>query len=226
MAYLGHDVIAVDTDPDRVGSLSRGVAPIFEPGLDELLATVLPTGRLRFTTDFAEADVHFICVGPPTCLAENVATATDVFAAAQLLAPYLTGKALVVGRSTVPVGTAAELRDRLRLGARKGFRVRLAWNPEFLREGFAIQDTVAPNRFIYGVDGPTADADVALLDEVYAGPLASGTPRLVTDLPTAELLRVAEGAFRATKTSLIRTITEVSESAVTDVVLLAGERGY
>jgi UDPglucose 6-dehydrogenase len=145
-------------------------------------------------------------------MAENAATATDVFAAAQLLAPYLTGKALVVGRSTVPVGTAAELRDRLRLGARKGFRVRLAWNPEFLREGFAIQETVASSRFIYGVDGPTADADVALLDEVYAGPLASGTPRLVTDLPTAELLRVAEDAFRATRISLIRAITEVSRS--------------
>jgi UDPglucose 6-dehydrogenase len=104
-----------------------------------------------------------------------------------------------VGRSAVPVGTAAELRDRLKLGSRQGFRVRLAWNPEFLREGFAIQDTVAPGRFVYGVDGPTADADVALLDEVYAGPLASGTPRLVTDLPTAELFKVAQDALLATK---------------------------
>jgi UDPglucose 6-dehydrogenase len=202
MADLGHDVVAVDPDAARVESLSRGVAPMFEPGLDELLATVLPTGRLRFTTEFAEAgeaDVHFICVGTPAGLGANAASATDVFAAAQLLAPHLTGKALVVGRSAVPVGTAAELRDRLKLGARQGFRVRLAWNPEFLREGFAIQDAVAPGRFVYGVDGPTADADVALLDEVYAGPLASGTPRLVTDLPTAELFKVAHDAFVATK---------------------------
>ena len=171
MADLGHTVIAVDSDVAKVESLSRGVAPLFEPGLDELLARVLPTGRLRFTTDYAEvggADVHFICVGTPQLKGENAADTSYVFAAAESLAPYLTAKALVVGKSTVPVGTAARLRDHLQQGAPKDVQARLVWSPEFLREGYAIRDTVAPNGFVYGVDGPTAEADVALLDEVYA----------------------------------------------------------
>jgi UDPglucose 6-dehydrogenase len=228
MAELGHTVIAVDTDAAKVESLSRGVAPMFEPGLDELLARVLPTGRLRFTTDYAQvcgADVHFICVGTPQRKGENAADTSYVFAAAQSLAPLLSEKALVVGKSTVPVGTAAELRHQLQQGAPKGVRVRLAWNPEFLREGFAIEDTVAPNRFVYGVDGPSAGADVALLDEVYAGPLATGTPRLVTDFPTAELVKVAANAFLATKISFINAMAEVCEVAGADVVQLADAIG-
>jgi len=229
MADLGHTVIAVDSDAAKVESLSRGVAPLFEPGLDELLAAVLPTGRLRFTTDYAQvgdADVHFICVGTPQRKGENAADTSFVFAAAQSLAPHLKAKALVVGKSTVPVGTAAKLRDRLQQGAPDGVQARLAWNPEFLREGFAIQDTVAPNRFVYGVDGPTADADVALLDEVYAGPLGSGMPRLVCDFPTAELVKVAANAFLATKISFINAMAEVCEAAGADVVLLADALGH
>ncbi|MHB8185484.1 MAG: UDP-glucose dehydrogenase family protein [Dermatophilaceae bacterium] len=229
VADLGHTVIAVDTDAAKVESLSRGVAPMFEPGLDELLAKVLPTGRLRFTTDYAQvghAGVHFICVGTPQRKGENAADTSSVFAAAQSLAPHLSEEALVVGKSTVPVGTAAQLRDRLQQGAPKGVRARLAWNPEFLREGFAIQDTVAPNRLVYGVDGPSADADVALLDEVYAGPLASGTPRLVTDFPTAELVKVAANAFLATKISFINAMAEVCEAAGADVVQLADAIGH
>jgi len=229
MAQLGHSVIAVDSDAAKVESLSRGVAPLFEPGLDDLLAEVLPTGRLRFTTDYAQAcdaDVHFICVGTPQRKGENAADTTYVFAAAESLAPYLTAKALVVGKSTVPVGTAAKLRDHLQQGAPEGVQARLAWNPEFLREGFAIQDTVAPNRFVYGVDGPTADADVALLDEVYSGPLTSGMPRLVCDFPTAELVKVAANAFLATKISFINAMAEVCEAAGADVVLLADALGH
>ena len=229
MAQLGHTVIAVDSDAAKVESLSRGVAPLFEPGLDELLARVLPTGRLRFTTDYAQAgdaDVHFICVGTPQRKGENAADTSYVFAAAESLAPYLATKALVVGKSTVPVGTAAKLRDHLQAGAPEGVQARLAWNPEFLREGFAIQDTVAPNRFVYGVDGPTADADVALLDEVYAGPLASGMPRLVCDFPTAELVKVAANAFLATKISFINAMAEVCEAAGADVVQLADAIGH
>ena len=229
MADLGHAVIAIDADAAKVRSLSRGVPPMFEPGLDELLARVLPTGRVRFTTDYAEvsdADVHFICVGTPQLKGENAADTSYVFAAAQSLAPYLGASALVVGKSTVPVGTAAQLRDRLQEGAPEGVRARLAWNPEFLREGFAIQDTVAPNRFVYGVDGPTADADVALLDQVYAGPLAAGTPRIVTDYPTAELVKVAANAFLATKISFINAMAEVCEAAGADVVELADAMGH
>ena len=228
MADLGHTVIAVDSDSAKVELLSHGVAPLFEPGLDELLAKVLPTGRLRLTTDYAQVagvDVHFICVGTPQRKGENAADTSCVFAAAQSLAPHLANKALVVGKSTVPVGTATQLRDYLQHGATSGVQVRLAWNPEFLREGFAIQDTLAPNRFVYGVDGSSADADVALLDEVYAAPIASGMPRLVTDFPTAELVKVAANAFLATKISFINAIAEVCEAAGADVVQLADAIG-
>jgi len=229
MADLGHTVIAIDTDAAKVESLSRGVPPMYEPGLGELLASVLPTGRLRFTTDYAEAagaDVHFICVGTPQRKGENAADTSYVFDAGQSLAPHLRHKALVVGKSTVPVGAAARLLDRLQAGAPEGVTVRLAWNPEFLREGFAIQDTVAPNRFVYGVEGPSADADVAILDQVYAGPLATGTPRLVTDFATAELVKVAANAFLATKISFINAMAEVCEAAGADVVQLADAIGH
>jgi UDPglucose 6-dehydrogenase len=229
MADLGHTVVAIDPDAAKVESLSRGVAPMFEPGLDEILGKVIPTGRLRFTTDYAQvrdADVHFICVGTPQRKGENAADTSYVFAAAQSLAPHLSEKSLVVGKSTVPVGTAAQLRDRLQQAAPEGVQVRLAWNPEFLREGFAIEDTVAPNRFVYGVDGPYADADVALLDEVYAIPLATGRPRLVTDYPTAELVKVAANAFLATKISFINAMAEVCEAAGADVVQLADAIGH
>ncbi|MDQ1536158.1 MAG: UDPglucose 6-dehydrogenase [Actinomycetota bacterium] len=229
MAELGHTVIALDSDAAKVESLSRGVAPMFEPGLDELLAKVLPTGRLRFTTDYTEvrgAAVHFICVGTPQRKGENAADTSYVFGAAESLAGHLGADCLVVGKSTVPVGTAARLQDRMQQGAADGVQVRLAWNPEFLREGFAIKDTVAPNRFVYGVQGPTAEADVALLDEVYAGPLASGTPRLVTDFPTAELVKAAANAFLATKISFINAMAEVCEAAGADVVQLADALGH
>jgi UDPglucose 6-dehydrogenase len=228
MADLGHTVIAIESDAAKVESLSQGVPAIYEPGLGELLTSTLATGRLRFTTDYSEAaaaEVHFICVGTPQRKGENAADTSYVFDACRSLAPHLKDGALVVGKSTVPVGTAARLLDDLQGGARDGVTVHLAWNPEFLREGFAIEDTVAPDRFVYGVTGPHAAADVALLDQVYAGPLASGTPRLVTDFPTAELVKVAANAFLATKISFINAMAEVCEAAGADVVQLADAIG-
>lgn len=233
MADLGHTVVGVDTDPAKVAALNAGTAPLFEPGLDELLARVVPTGRLRFTTDVAEvadADVHFVCVGTPQMVGENAADTTYVYAAVEALAPQVRDGALVVGKSTVPVGTAHRLRARLAAGVRAGVTPRLAWNPEFLREGFAIEDTLAPDRFVYGVHGDpggeAAAADVALLDRVYAAPLAAGTPRLVMDYATAELVKVAANAFLATKISFINAMSEVCEAAGGDVVALAEAIGH
>ena len=231
MAELGHEVVAIDTDAGKVASLAQGQAPMYEPGLDDLLARALATGRLTFTTDYAlaaDADVHFICVGTPQRHGENAADTSYVFGAADALAPHLTGPTLVVGKSTVPVGTAARLRDRIRSIAPAGDDVRLAWNPEFLREGFAIEDTVRPNRFVYGVDSPATDpgrADTDLLDRVYAEPLSTGIPRLVVDFATAELVKVAANAFLATKISFINAMSEVCEAAGGDVVALAGAIG-
>ena len=162
--------------------------------------------------------MHFLCVGTPQRRGENAADTSYVFAAGASLAPHLTSDALVVGKSTVPVGTAVRLREQLQQGAPAGTQVRLAWNPEFLREGFAIEDTVAPDRFVYGVAGPTAEADTALLDQVYAAPLATGTPRLVTDYATAELVKASANAFLATKISFINAMAEVCEAAGADVV--------
>ena len=230
MADVGHTVIAVDASmPERAQMLSRGETPFFEPGLQELLERALATGRLTFTSDYADAaaaDVHFLCVGTPQRQGEYAADMTWVDAAVEALAPLLSRQTLVVGKSTVPVGTAARLRRRLQQVAPAGQDVHLMWNPEFLREGFAVQDTLAPDRFVYGVTGPGADDDVALLDQVYAGPLATGMPRLVTDLPTAELVKVAANSFLATKISFINAMAEVCEAAGADVAQLADAIGH
>ena len=224
MAELGHEVVAIDTDAAKVEALAQAQPSMYEPGLAEMLERVLPTGRLTFTTDYAlaaDADIHFICVGTPQRKGENAADTSYVYDSAESLAPYLTRECLVVGKSTVPVGTAFHLRARLQEQSPAGQAVRLAWNPEFLREGFAIEDTLTPNRFVYGVDGPTADADVALLDECYAVPLESGIPRLVVDYSTAELVKISANAFLATKISFINAMSEVCEAAGGDVVKLA-----
>lgn len=228
MADLGHSVIAVDVDKTKVDALAAGTAPMFEPGFDELLERALATGRLRFTTDYAEvadAEVHFICVGTPQRMGENAADTSYVFAAADALAPHLRSSTLVVGKSTVPVGTAPRVLDRLRTSP-AGEDVRLLWNPEFLREGFAVKDTLSPDRIIYGVSGPRSDDDIALLDRVYASALQVGTPRLVTDYATAELVKVAANAFLATKISFINAMAEVCEIAGGDVVALAEAIGH
>src|SRR5674476_256800 len=230
MADVGHTVIALDASmPERAQALARGETPFYEPGLQKLLERALATGRLTFTSDYADAaaaDVHFLCVGTPQRHGEYAADLTWVDAAVEALAPLLSRQTLVVGKSTVPVGTAARLLRRLQQVAPAGQDVHLMWNPEFLREGFAVQDTLTPDRFVYGVTGPGADGDVARLDEVYATPLASGIPRLVTDLPTAELVKVAANSFLATKISFINAMAEVCEAAGADVAQLADAIGH
>ncbi len=226
MAHVGHDVVAVDTDGEKVRALARAEAPFYEPGLDDLLSAALATGRLRFTTDYSDgagADVWFICVGTPQRAGENAADTSYVLGAARSLAPHLADGSLVVGKSTVPVGTAPQL-QRI-LSTESGHEVRLAWNPEFLREGLAIQDTLHPDRLVYGVAPGDGQRDVDLLDEVYASQLGEGVPRLVVDYATAELVKVSANAFLATKISFINAMAEVCEAAGGDVVALADAIG-
>jgi UDPglucose 6-dehydrogenase len=225
MADLGHDVLAIDVDSAKVAMAARGEAPFFEPGLEPLLRKNLDAGNLRFTTCYREiaefADVHFLCVGTPE--GENgAADLTYVHAAASALAPHLRGRCLIAGKSTVPVGTARQLLATIRQVAPAGELVDLAWNPEFLREGFAVQDTLSPDRLVFGVTSPAA-AD--LLRQVYEQPLAAGSPGLVMDLETAELVKIAANAFLATKISFINEMAAVCEAAGGDVMALAEALG-
>jgi len=230
MAELGHDVVAIDVDQAKIDLLASGQAPFFEPGLPELLQRSLATGRLRFTTDYAEAadaDVHFICVGTPQRAGEFAADLRYVDAAFGELAKHLRRPTLLVGKSTVPVGTAGRLAELVRAVAPAGADVMLAWNPEFLREGFAVKDTLHPDRLVYGVE-PGARGEQArdLLDAVYAATLAEGTPRIVTDYATAELVKSAANSFLATKISFINAMSEVCEAAGADVTALADAIGH
>ncbi|QHC58020.1 UDP-glucose/GDP-mannose dehydrogenase family protein [Rathayibacter sp. VKM Ac-2760] len=225
MAELGHDVIGIDVDPAKIEALAAGNAPFFEPGLPELLSSGVASGRLRFSTDTADAAgaaVHFIAVGTPQKKGENAADMTYVDAAIDGILPLLTADSLVVGKSTVPVGTAARLAERI-----AGSGATLAWNPEFLREGFAVEDTISPDRLVYGVPkGAAGDAAKATLDEVYATALANDTPLVVTDYATAELVKVSANAFLATKISFINAIAEIAEVTGADVTQLADAIGY
>ncbi|WP_105566347.1 UDP-glucose dehydrogenase family protein [Microbacterium halophytorum] len=223
MASLGHDVVGIDVDEDRVRALAEGVSPIFEPGLPEALREGIAAGRLRFSSemsDAAAADVHFVAVGTPQLAHGAGADVSYVDAAFAALREHLRPGALVVGKSTVPVGTAARLAEGL-----AGAGARLIWNPEFLREGRAIRDTVAPDRLVYGVS-PAGDDGVATLDEVYAPLVARGTPRLVTDYATAELVKTAANAFLATKISFINAMADVAEATGADVTTLADAIGH
>ena len=226
MAELGHDVVGVDVDESKVAELAAGRAPFFEPGLPEVLARGVASGRLRFTTDMAEtagARVHFVAVGTPQTAGSHAADLRYVDAAVGGLLPHLSDGDLVVGKSTVPVGTAARLGDLVRASSGAD----LAWNPEFLREGFAVADTLSPDRFVYGVPGGEGgERATALLDEVYAGPLTAGMPRLVTDYATAELVKVSANAFLATKISFINAMAEIAEATGADVTQLADAIGH
>lgn len=226
MAKLGHDVVAVDVDPAKIERLAAGEAPFFEPGLPEILTEALASGRIRFTTDMAEvagARVHFVAVGTPQG-PSGAADLTYVDAAVASLTEHLSAGEFVVGKSTVPVGTAARLAEDV---SRAVPGATLVWNPEFLREGFAVQDTIAPDRLVYGVpSGPEGDAAVAALDEVYAVALAEDTPRLVVDLATAELVKVSANAFLATKISFINAMAEIAEVVGADVTALADAIGH
>ena len=226
MADLGHQVLAIDADEQKIARAAAGETPFFEPGLEPLLRKNLDSGRLRFTTSFADVggfgDVHFLCVGTPEGEAGQ-ADLSFVYAAAEALAPHLTAECLIVGKSTVPVGTARQVLDRVRAIAPAGDLVDLAWNPEFLREGFAVRDGLAPDRLVFGVTSGRAEA---LLRRVYAAPLAAGIPALVMDLETAELVKLAANAFLATKISFINAMAEVCEQAGGDVLMLAEALGH
>lgn len=229
MAELGHDVLGVDIDPGKVAKLAGGDIPFYEPGLRKLLNENLAAGRLRFTTDYdmaaGFADVHFLGVGTPQKKGEYGADLRHVYAVIDELVPRLTTSAVLVGKSTVPVGTAAELNQRAAALAPRGVDVEIAWNPEFLREGYAVQDTLRPDRIVLGIkqDSPRAEAAVR---ELYGPLLDAGVPFLVTDLQTAELVKVSANAFLATKISFINAISEVCEAAGADVSLLADALGY
>ena len=223
MSSLGFTVIGVDTDPNKVEMLQNGELPFYEPGLDTLLAQEMKTGRLSFTTDFSavkDADVHFVCVGTPQSKDGLAADLTYVRSAVEAIAPYLKDGSLVVGKSTVPVGTAQSLREQL---SKNAPQADLAWNPEFLREGFAVEDTLTPNRLVVGVANDRAEV---ILKEVYESIIALGTPWIRADLPTAELVKVAANSFLATKISFINAMAEVCEAAGGDVTVLAQAIGY
>jgi UDPglucose 6-dehydrogenase len=230
MAELGFEVLGLDVVPEKIEMLSAGRVPIYEPGLEELLqkhVKGLPgsTGRLRFTLDWAEAgafgDVHFVCTNTPQKHGEYACDMSYVNSAFASLAPHLKSDALVVGKSTVPVGSAARLKAMLAEQAPEG--VELAWNPEFLREGFAVEDTLHPDRLVVGVESERAEK---ILREVYATPLGEGSPFVVTDFPTAELVKTAANSFLATKISFINAMAEVCEAADGDVAKLAEAIGH
>ena len=223
MASLGFEVIGFDTEISKIELLSKGKVPFYEPDLEELLAEQIKAGRLRFTKDIAEladVDVHFICVGTPQVKGGNAADLTYVNSALESIAKIVKPGGLVVGKSTVPVGTATRLRDRL---IEINPKADLAWNPEFLREGFAVEDTLRPNRLVVGV---TNDNSEKILKEVYVTNLKENTPWVRADLPTAELVKVAANSFLATKISFINAMAEICEAAGGDVTILAKAIGY
>ncbi len=226
MAELGHDVVGIDVDAAKIAQLTIGKPPFFEPGLPEVLTSAMNSGRLRFSTDIADAagsQVHFIAVGTPQKPGGYSADLRYVDASIESLLPHLSDGDLVVGKSTVPVGTAARLAELIEAGSGAS----LAWNPEFLREGFAVQDTISPDRLVYGVaPGSRGEHATELLNEIYATALAAGTPLVITDYATAELVKVAANAFLATKISFINAMAEIAEVTGADVTQLADAIGY
>ena len=226
MAEFGHSVIGLDIDADRVKTLNSGQSHIFETGLEPLLEKHTASGRLRFTTDYSDiadwADVHFLALGTPSA-PSGAADLSQLNAAVDTLGPLLTKPTLVVGKSTVPVGTAAQLERRLRLASPAGDGVEVAWNPEFLREAHAVEDTLAPDRLVFGTHSAQA---LELLEEIYAIPLTEATPVVRCDIATAELIKVAANAFLATKISFINAMARMCQAAGGDVTLLADAMGY
>ena len=223
MASMGFEVIGFDTEQSKIDLLSKGKVPFYEPDLEELLANQLKSGKLSFTNninDLADCDVHFICVGTPQVKGGIAADLTFVNSALESIARIVKPGGLVVGKSTVPVGTAARLRDKL---IELNPSADLAWNPEFLREGFAVEDTLKPNRLVVGV---VSDRAEEILKEVYASNLKENTPWVRADLPTSELVKVAANSFLATKISFINAMAEVCEAAGGDVTVLAKAIGY
>jgi len=223
MSSLGFNVVGVDVDDSKIAQLRQGRVPFYEPDLEELLKQEVDSGRLTFTTNFAavaECDVHFVCVGTPQKKGSLAADLTYVDSSVATLAPHAKAGSIIVGKSTVPVGTAARLADLLK---EQNPKVELAWNPEFLREGFAVEDTLRPNRLVVGV---TSDRAEAVLRQAYAPLIANNVPWIRTDLATAELVKVAANSFLATKISFINAMAEICEVAGGDVTMLAKAIGY
>ena len=229
MAELGHEVLGVDIDPGKIAKLSAGEIPFYEPDLAEILRDNLAVGRLRFTTDYDQAadfaDVHFLGVGTPQKKGEYGADLRHVHSVIDELVPRLRRTSVIVGKSTVPVGTAAELAQRARRLTGADVDVEIAWNPEFLREGLAVHDTLHPDRIVVGVQPDSIHAEAALR-ELYGSLINGGVPFLLTDLQTAELVKVSANAFLATKISFINAISEVCEAAGADVQVLADALGH
>lgn len=225
MASIGHDVVGIDVDERKVAALADGVAPFFEPQLGELLQEGLASGRLRFSTDMSDAagsDIHFLAVGTPQIVGGHAADLRFVDAAMSALLAHLRPGDVVAGKSTVPVGTAERLASQM-----AGSGATLVWNPEFLREGWAVHDTLTPDRLVVGVpSGPDGERAADLLREAYRPALEAGTPFLITDLATAELVKGAANAFLATKISFINAMAEIAEAAGADVTLLADAIGH
>lgn len=221
LAALGHQVIGIEADVAKANSLASGRTPFFEPGLEETLQDGLQSSRLSFSSDISAvsaATVHFICVGTPQKKGENSADLSHVDAAVAQLLPYLKPGDVVVGKSTVPVGTAERLGPVI-VAAQPG--AALAWNPEFLREGHAVQDTLRPDRLVFGVgDNASGARASSILRAVYAKPLADGVPLITTDFTTAQLVKVAANSFLATKISFINAMAELCEATGGDVVQL------
>lgn len=227
MAELGFDVVGIDSDASKIEALASGRLPFFEPGLAELIQVHLTSGRLRFTTELADAvgssDIHFICVGTPQRMGSHAANTDYVEGAVAAVARALTHDGIVVGKSTVPVGTAARLRELVDALAPDGIAAELVWNPEFLREGKAVDDTLRPDRIVIG--GASEAAERALRT-LYATPISNGTPVIACDLPTAELVKVSANAFLATKISFINAIAELCDASGADVTVLADALGH
>ena len=227
MAELGHQVVAVDVDPNKIALLASGTAPFFEPGLPEILSSALASQRLRFTTDMSEvagSTVHFIAVGTPQKAGSNAADMTYVDSAVDALIPFLNDEDFVVGKSTVPVGTSQRLEEKVTAA---GSKATVVWNPEFLREGFAVQDTISPDRLVFGINpGSSFDPALSALREVYSTALAADTPLVVTDRATAELVKIAANSFLATKISFINAMSEIAEATGANVTELADAIGY
>ena len=235
MAELGHEVLGIDVDQAKIDALKNGDVPFYEPGLPEVLKRNIESGRLGFTTDYEEAaafaNVHFIGVGTPQQRGSYAADTTYVEAAIDSLVPHLEGEHLILGKSTVPVGTARALQERADAAAEKagrGASVEIAWNPEFLREGYAVKDTIEPDRIVLGINTENGRVSKAeeVAREVYATPLDHETPFIVTDLQTAELVKVSANAFLATKISFINAVSEVCEIVGADVTQLADAIGH
>ena len=234
MAELGHEVLGVDVDETKIEALKNSKVPFYEPGLPEVLERNIDAGRLDFTTDYdqaaAFANVHFIGVGTPQQRGSYAADTRYVEAVIDDLVPKLQGHHVILGKSTVPVGTAAALQERADRLVQDGASVEIAWNPEFLREGYAVKDTIEPDRIVLGVRGASATHEESRAEEVarevYATPLENDTPFIVTDLQTAELVKVSANAFLATKISFINAVSEVCENVGADVTQLADAIGY